>query len=209
MHSVLRQLHTVEAVGGIGRDGTDHVRRVDILDSSCLTRLAEVLLDLILHEVANLGELLIPAGVRLRGRAHELLSRALGNDHDGVPLLLDPASYVREASVWAVEDDGNLRDKAQVDVPAPEGCVSCDEACRSAHQLDDANAVGSVARGLGLGTSDRVLGGLDGGGEAKGTIDVIYIVVDSLQICVFVREERMALGQWQKCMDAHWHYLRC
>jgi hypothetical protein len=72
--------------------------------------------------------------------SEDVLARALGDDDDGVPLLLEHALQVRQAALWADGHDRHLRDQAEVDVARADGGVHRDEARVPPHQLDDADA---------------------------------------------------------------------
>jgi len=55
--------------------------------------------------------------------------------------------------------------------------VNSNEACRTTHQLYDANAIGPIAGGLRFGTSNGILGGFNARCKTKRPVNVVNVVL--------------------------------
>jgi hypothetical protein len=180
----VRQQRAVDVVGGVGRHGADHVRRVDVLEGDREAGLLlEMLLDLVGEPEADVEEHLVAGRVVGVGEVHalgdEVLAGALGHDDDHVAVVAEALLDELEEAAPAVEVEGRLRDEAAVDVAAGERGVHGDEAAVPAHELDDPDAV-LGALGLDVRGVDGALRLLHGGVEAEGLVDDGDVVIDGL-----------------------------
>ena len=107
-----------------------------------------------------------------------------------------------QAAIGAVENDGNFRNEAEIDVTGSQSGVDRDESGRPPHEFDDAYSVRFVAGGFRLGHAYGLLGRLDRRSETEGSVDVVDVVVDGFGdagdghvealipcVCVRVRRE--------------------
>ena len=101
--------------------------------------------DGIAQEDPDVTELDVSRRVPFVVPGHQILTRPLGDDDDGVAAALEPLAQRGEQPL---ERERNLGHEAEVDLAIDEHAVRGDEARVAAHQLHEADA---VARALGLG----------------------------------------------------------
>mmetsp|Transcript_47386 Transcript_47386/g.151075 ORF Transcript_47386/g.151075 Transcript_47386/m.151075 type:complete len:348 (+) Transcript_47386:3-1046(+) len=176
VHGLLCQRRTIKAVVGVGRNGADHISRIDVLDGAGNAQRLAVCKNLILDVRANICEHLVAASVGGPVGFQDGVAATLGNDED--PLLLgahDLGHIVEEL----VLGDIHLGDEADIHHPRRERGGGGDEAAAAAHELHQADAI-RVGRGLHI-------RGLDGLGclrrgriEAEARIEQADVVVDCL-----------------------------
>mmetsp|Transcript_9312 Transcript_9312/g.29375 ORF Transcript_9312/g.29375 Transcript_9312/m.29375 type:complete len:368 (+) Transcript_9312:423-1526(+) len=180
MHRVLCQQKAKQRIRCTWWHGSDHVARVDVLDGGLHVLGRKVAGDAILDEGTDGRQRAVATGIACGGGAllaQQVLARALGKHHDGVPLGVQHALQVREAAALAVQLNGHLGDEAQIGILAGQRGVRRDEACMAPHELHDADAVRS-AGGFDLGGPDGGLRLFDGRVEAEGAVDEVDVVVD-------------------------------
>ena len=94
VQGAVRQQRAVDVVGGVGRHGADHVRRVDVLEGDGEAGLLlEMLLNLMGEPEPDVEEHLVAGGVVGVGEGHalddEVLAGALGHDEDHVAVVAE------------------------------------------------------------------------------------------------------------------------
>mmetsp|Transcript_86647 Transcript_86647/g.185657 ORF Transcript_86647/g.185657 Transcript_86647/m.185657 type:complete len:224 (-) Transcript_86647:2338-3009(-) len=138
MDGLLCQPSAVGLVVGVGRHGTDHVGRVDVLDRDREVVLFAVARDLVLQVGAHVGHDLVPARVPLSGALDNGVAAPLRHDNHRPLLLPHQLRYVVEK---LVQRGVHLRDEAYIYIPRSQRGRCGDPSAMPAHELDEADAV--------------------------------------------------------------------
>mmetsp|Transcript_39509 Transcript_39509/g.86293 ORF Transcript_39509/g.86293 Transcript_39509/m.86293 type:complete len:574 (-) Transcript_39509:127-1848(-) len=174
VHSVVRQDGAVDAVEGVRRRGTDHVRRVHVLDGQGYTLLLEVGLYGLLEPRPDVGQALVASRICPAVSLDECVAKPLCNDDD---CILLPLLELYEVRKHLVHFDVHLRNKAKVHVPRGSDSLDRDEPGMPAHDLHNAQAVG-IASGFHVGSIDSLCGLGDRSVESKGEVQHRDVIVD-------------------------------
>ena len=110
---------------------------------------------------------------------HQVLPRAFGHDHNGVPPPRQPILETREEPVLALELKRNFRNKHIVHAILGQRREGRDETRITAHQLHEADAVGITLR-LAMRAADGAHRLGKRGLEAEALVHELEIVVDRL-----------------------------